>query len=111
MTDPEADADERRLRVALATGRLLQGGFLAVLLFGVAIIAVVHPPALNSPFFITGAALITVVTVASLLPWMRRLAVSPWATALPVLDFVGFAIVRADSAGGVTNPLMLALTR
>jgi len=91
------------------TGRVLQGAFFGIFLFGVAIIALVEITAITTPAFAAGAAIIALATALPFLPGLDRWGRQPWSVVLPMLDFVGIAVIRIEGAGGVTNPLVLSL--
>ncbi|MFN3707788.1 sensor histidine kinase [Microcella sp.] len=112
---PDRDADVPvDPRVSLLsprlTARLLQGVFAVIFLAATLLLLVIEPAIVATPAYLIGGALIGTATALVLIPAMNVPNYQPWMLALPVLDYVAFAIIRTESTGAGTNPMVMMLT-
>lgn len=101
-------------RVALlaprVTARLLQGVFALIFVAATILLLFIEPRTVLSLPYLIGGVLIAAATAAVFLPAMNGRVVHPWMVVLPGLDFLAFAIIRLESTGAATNPMVMMLT-
>lgn len=104
---PLLDMDRRargRVRVFVRA----QLPFLLAAAFVFAVTAVAHPAALDAPLMKGAAAIVVVVSVATVaVPWERGNAA--WTIVLPLADIVAVAFVRAELIGVIPSAGMLVV--
>ncbi|MGY6498314.1 MAG: sensor histidine kinase, partial [Microcella sp.] len=105
LVDPRASLLSPRL-----TARLLQGVFAVIFLAATLLLLIIEPPIVATPAYLVGSVLIGVATVLVLVPAMNAPTYQTWMLALPALDYVAFAIIRTESTGAGTNPMVMMLT-
>jgi two-component system, OmpR family, phosphate regulon sensor histidine kinase PhoR len=105
LVDPRVSLLAPRL-----TARLLQGVFAVIFLAATLLLLVIEPSIVASPAYLVGGILIATATGLVLVPGMNAPTYRGWMLALPALDFVAFAIIRTESTGAGTNPMVMMLT-
>lgn len=109
MTDDQLIIDDRPLISPRHAGLLLQGVFM--LIFGVCtiIILALDDSVVTGPLYAGGALVLVTASAILFLPLFRSSTYESWMIAVPLLDFLAILLVRLESTGGVTNPLLLML--
>ncbi|MGY6497839.1 MAG: histidine kinase dimerization/phospho-acceptor domain-containing protein, partial [Microcella sp.] len=105
LVDPRVSLLSPRL-----TARLLQGVFAVIFLAATLLLLIIEPAIVTSPAYLTGGLLVGAATALVLLPAMNAPNYQNWMLALPALDFIAFAIIRTESTGAGTNPMVMMLT-
>lgn len=84
--------------------------FAIIFLAATLLLLVIEPSIVRSPAYLVGSALIATATLLAFAPAMNVHRYQPWMLALPALDYVAFAIIRVESTGAGTNPMVMMLT-
>ena len=92
------------------TARLLQGVFALIFLAATILLLFIELHTVLSLRYLTGGVLIAAAPAAVFLPAMNGRDIKPWMVVLPGMDFLAFAIIRLESTGAATNPMVMMLT-
>lgn len=109
-TTEESTLDDRPLVSPRYTARLLQTTFFVVFGLATVLLLVIDLDTVAHPFYLSGAAMVTIATVLPLLKRFRNPHYRPWMLAMPILDFLAFLLIRLEGTGGVTNPMVIMLS-
>lgn len=109
MSEDDRRIEDRPLISPRDSGLLIQGVFMLIFGICIAILFVIDRGILTRPLFAVGAVVIAIATGLLYLPGFRSPWYRPWMIAIPLLDFLAIVIIRLETAGGATNPMILML--